>query len=249
MSHLELILLATTSYLASLWLIERWRRWGRKPSPISLTELGRPHLRRALGPVLKALSRSEPRDQRGEELLATLEAGNLEGSRTLQRDLAAALDAPNAALLEATVALVAAEAQRSSFARHGLAVRSLRAARRARAVGVEAVYLEVLLLLGFLSDGLTEDLRLWQSRRLLARAADRELGDPILQLAAALRSAVAGQQAEAVAALARAFYHARDDRFVAGRILAAPFVEELSPSLIEEARRTLREEETASARE
>ncbi len=76
-----------------------------------------------------------------------------------------------------------------------------RRARRARTLGTsEASYLEVLVLLGFLSDGLTEDLRLWQSRRLLTRAG-RGPDDPLLQLALALRSAAAGQQAEAVAAL------------------------------------------------
>jgi len=235
--HLELILLATTSYLASLWLIERWRRWRGRPSNVSLAELGRPHLRRALDAVVKAAPGAMSRD-RSEALLAALEGGDLEKSRALASDLTVELDAPQAALLEAAVDLVAAGLQRSAFSRHRLAVRSLRAARRAHPVGIEAVYLEVLALLDFLSDGLTEDVRLLQSRRLLKRAG-RESEDPLLQLATALRSAVAGQQAESIAALARAFYHARGDRFVAGRILAAPFVEELSPSLAEEARRAL----------
>jgi hypothetical protein len=239
MGHLELILLATTSYLGSLWLIGRWRRWRGKPSIVSLAELGRPHLRRALDPVVKALSGSESGGNRSEALLAALEAGDLEKGRSLQRDLMPALDAPKAALLEAAIGLVAAGLERSAFSRHRLAVRSLRAARQARSLGIEAIYLEVLVLLDFLSDGLTEDVRLLQSRRLLKRAAGRASEDSLVQLALALRSAVAGQQAESIAALARAFYHARGDRFVAGRILAAPFVEELSPSLMEEARHAL----------
>jgi hypothetical protein len=237
--HLELVLLATTSYLASLWVIERWRRWSRKPSSVSLEELGRPHLRRALAPIAKALAARDPQDHRVEELLAALEARDLEKGRVLRRVLAPELDAPRAALLEATVELVEASAERSAFVRHGLAVRALRAARRARSLGIEAIYLEVLILLDFLSDGLTEDVRLLQSRRLLRAAATRGSDDPLLQLALALRSAAAGQQAEAIAALARAFYYAREDGFVAGRILAAPFVEELSPSLMEEARRAI----------
>ncbi len=239
MGHLQLFLLATTSYLASLWLIERWRRWGRRPSSVSLEELGRPHLRRALAPVLKAIAPSDPEGGRGEALLAALEARDLAKSRALQRDLAPGLDAPSLALLDAAVELVAASLERSAFLRHRLAERALRASRRARPLGIEAVYLEALVLLNFLSDGLTEDVRLWQSRRLLTRAAGRGSEDPLLQLAFALRGAVAGQQAEAIAALARAFYYAREDRFVAGRILATPFVEELSPSLMEEARRAL----------
>lgn len=245
MGHLELILLATTSYLGSLWVIERWRRFGRKPSRVSLEQLGRPHLRRALEPVLRAFAPADPQGARGAELLRALEARDLERSRALNRELSAGLEAPLepplAALLDAAIELVAAEAGRSSFARYGAAVRSRRASRRARAVGVEAVYLEVLALLGFLSDSLTEDVRLLQSRRLLQRVSKPSSEDPLVQLAAALRSASGGQPAEAVAALARAFYHARDDRFIAGMILAAPFVEELSPSLREEARRALAE--------
>ncbi len=240
MGHLELILLATTSYLASLWLIGRWRRWRGKPSAVSLAELGRPHLRRALEPVVKDASRQPGLgSSRAEALVTALEADDLERGRALQRDLTPALEAPKAALLEAAIGLVAAGRERSAFSRHRLAVRSLRQARRARPLGIEAVYLEVLVLLNFLSDGLTEDIRLLQSRRLLKGATGRASEDPLLQLAHALRSAVAGQQAESIAALARAFYHARGDRFVATRILAAPFVEELSPSLMEEARRAL----------
>jgi hypothetical protein len=237
--HLELALLATTSYLASLWLIERWRRWRRRPSSVSLEELGRPHLRRVWAPIAKALTGRNPQDHRVDELLALLEARELEKSRALQRILATELDAPRAALLEAGVELVAASVERSAFTRHGLAVRALRAARRARSLGIEAVYLEVLILLDFLSDGLTEDIRLLQSHRLLRAAASRGSDDPLLQLAIALRSAAVGQQAEAIAALARAFYYAREDGFVAGRILAAPVVEELSTSLREEARRAI----------
>jgi hypothetical protein len=241
MGHLELILLATTSYLGSLWVLERWRRSGRKPSLVSLAELGRPHLRRVLAPVVRAIAPLDPEGARAAELLAALEGRDPELGRQLSRDLAPGLGAPTAALLEAAVELVAASTGSSSFARYRAAVRARRASRRARPVGIEAVYLEILILLGFLSDGLTEDLRLLQSKRLLRRISEPRSEDPLVQLAAALQSAASGQPAEAVAALARAFYHARDDRFIAGLILAAPFVEELSPSLREEARRALAE--------
>jgi hypothetical protein len=121
-----------------------------------------------------------------------------------------------------------------------VASEALRGARRARPLGAPARYLEALTLLGYLSDTVTADLRLWQSRRVLRVVAATAPDDlPLLQLADALRAAIGGQPQDAVAGLARAFYHARSDVFIAGRILAVPLVDELSPGLTDEARKLL----------
>jgi hypothetical protein len=240
MGHLELIALMTLSYLASLWGIERWRRWGRRTSEVSLAVLGRPHLRRALAPVSSAWEALGIQvSDRGRALIDRLETGDVAQARQLWVGLSPGLDDEHNALLEAAIELVAAGIQPSALRRHRSAVRARHASRRARGLGLPAIYLEVLVLLGFLSDSLTADLRLWQSKRLLALAARLAPADPLLQLASAQRSARAGQSAEAIAALARALYHARGDRFVATLIASAPFVEELSPGLVEEARREL----------
>ena len=229
MGHAELLVVVTSSYLLSLWGLERWRRFGKRVSSHSRRELSQPHLRRALGPLWSIAAN-------GDALLTALERRDPQ-ARALAAAAASGLAPPQRALLAAAVGLWEAEQQTSVFQRYRLARRALRQARAARALGVPAAYLECLLLLGILSDGLIEDLRLWQTGRLLRHWLRRQPGDPLLQLALALRCAVGGAPTEAVAALARALYHARGDPFVASCILAFPLVEELAPGLAAEARR------------
>ncbi len=225
MSHAELLALVVTSYLASTWGFERWRRFRRRLSNVSLRELSRPHARRVLAPLGAA----------AEPVIRALETSALDEARVAAAALPK-LTPPQTALLTAVLALSEAHAATTELARYRSATRAVSAARRARELGAPAAYLEAIALLGFLADVVTQDLRLWQARRLLERAEGLSPPDPLLQLAAALHAAVAGQPSESVAALARALYHARDDAFVIARIQAAPYVWELSPGLVEETR-------------
>lgn len=228
MSHGELLALVSFSYLVSLWGLERWQRFRGRVSVASRRALARPHVRRALAPLGEAAA----------PVIARLEAHDLAGAQVLAKPLCA-LPAPQPALLEAVLALVEATGQPGELGRYRAGSRAVRAARRAHALGSPALYVEGLALLACLSDGLTEDLRLWQGRRVLERALGLRPDDPLPQLGLSLRAALAGQPELAVAALGRALYHGRGDRFIAELVLAVPLVEELAPGLAEEARRLL----------
>ena len=227
MSHLELLALVSTSYLLSLWGLERWRRFRRRVSSVTRRELTRPHVRRALAPL----------GAQAETVIAALERFDLPAGRAAAKALEG-LTPQQEGLLSAAVGLCDAFSQGSDLARYRAASEALVGARRARQLGPTAAYLESLALLGFLSDSLTEDLRLWQTGRRLSQATLLSPDEPLLQLAAALRSAIAGQPSDCVAALARALYHARADAFVIDCISSVPLVEELSPGLADEARRS-----------
>jgi hypothetical protein len=231
MSHGELLALVLSSYVASTWAFERWRRFRRRLSSVSLKELSRPHIRRVLAPLGAA----------AEPVISALETASAGVFRLPAAQITARavtnLTPAQQALLDATLALSAAHEETSGLERYRAASQAVSFARKARQLGPPAAYLESLAIFGFLSDVFTEDFYLWRTRRLLERAQALAPEDPLLQLAVALRAAVAGEPSESVTALARALYHARDDAFVIARIQAAPYVWELSPGLVEETRR------------
>jgi hypothetical protein len=231
MNNVELALMVTASYLFFLWFYGRLRILrGREaaPAPALFRRLDRAAVLREVGGTAGAGASAlwtEILSDGGEPTSPALEALP-EDWRALARGARWAL---------------AAERAPTALARYEAASRARREARKARglAPGVLPDYLELHVGMAFLTDPLNLEWNIFKTGRALRRALARCGPHPLLHLLAAHRSALAGEAAECVSALARAFFHARDDRYIAELIMASPVVAEQSPALAEQAQRAL----------
>jgi len=230
MNNVELALMVTASYLFFLWFYGRLRILrGREtaPSPVLFRRLDCEAVLRELG----AGGASPP------ALMTEILSGGLEPPREA---VDAIPEGWRPLALSAFWAL-AAERAPTALARYEAAARSRREARLARRVapGVLPDYLELHVLMAFLTDPLNLEWVLFSTGRSLSRALARFGPHPLVHLLVAHRAALSGEAAECVAALARAFFHARDDRYIAELIVASPVVAERSPLLVDQAQRAL----------
>jgi hypothetical protein len=231
MNNVELALMVTASYLFFLWFYGRLRILrGREaaPSPALFRRLDR-------AAVLRELSAMGAADA-----MVLMTEILKEGGQPSDSDIAALAEEWRPLASSAFWAL-AAETAPTALARYEAAARSGREARKARriAAGVLPDYLELHVTLAFLTDPLNLEWILFKTGRSLNQALARIGPHPLLHLLAAHRFALAGEATECVAALTRAFFHARDDRYIAELIVASPVVAERSPALVEQAQRAL----------
>jgi hypothetical protein len=229
-THFWLLAAVSASYIATILVYRRLRAlWGR-------TQGLPPELLRELD--LELLFASLQREPPGlRPLLDLLEGGDLPAAQAIWPALAADLPASTRSLIEAVLALSQAQREPRRLARYLLAARARRLASQALAGGSapEPSYVWLVATLGYLTDAVNLELVLWQSGRRLRRSLEQHGQAPLLHLAAALRSATAGETAESLQALARALYHSQGDRFVAALILGLPRISELAPGLAAEA--------------
>jgi hypothetical protein len=233
MNNVELALMVSASYLFFLWFYGRLRILrGRElaPAPSLFRRLDRAAVLRELG----AAAGPEGAPALLTDVLgdghAPPPSGALDGLPENWRLLASS-----------AVWALAAERATTALARYEAAARCRREARKARRVapGVLPDYLELHVAMAFLTDPLNLEWMIFKTGRSLTRALSRFGPHPLLHLLAAHRSALSGEAAECVAELARAFFHARDDRYIAELIVASPVVAERSPALVEQAQRAL----------
>jgi hypothetical protein len=233
MNNVELALMVMTSYLFFLWFYGRLRILrGRESAPS--VALFRRLDREA---VLQALALAT-RLQAPPALLEPMKVGQ---SAAESLALAEALPAGMREAAKSALLALSAEHASSALARFEAAAQSRRLARRAGRVsaGVLPEYLELHATMSFLTDGLNLEWTLFRAGRSLRRALARFGPHPLLHLLVAHRAALAGESVECVSALARAFFHAREDRFIAELIAASPVIAELSPALALQAREAL----------
>ncbi|MHB8419837.1 MAG: hypothetical protein ACYDCL_17315 [Myxococcales bacterium] len=226
MDHLGLISLVSLSYLATILVYRRALAMWRRSQGLPPRLLRRLHVRAALAPLVREAPELS-------EVTELLEVGRVEEARSSWQLLAASLRADRRPWVEALLALAQAEREPRLMPRYRHAVRARRLAREARRSTAEAAptYLYLTAALGYLADPLNLEIVLWQSGRALRRALAARPKEPLLHLSAALRAAVSGETAEALGALARALYHAQDDRFLAAFIAGLPRLAELAPAL------------------
>jgi hypothetical protein len=231
MNNVELALMVSASYLFFLWFYGRLRILrGREagPPPGLFKRLDR-------GAILRELGTSSGGD--APALVAQiLREGDEPPSSSLE-----ALPERWRPLVRSVQWALAAERAPTALARYEAAARSRREARNARRAGAGALpdYVELHVAMAFLTDPLNLEWTIFKTGRSLSRALSRFGPHPLLHLLAAHRSALSGEAAECVAALARAFFHARDDLYIAELIVACPAVAERSPVLVEQAQRAL----------
>jgi hypothetical protein len=244
-THLELLLAISASYGASLLLYERWRRFRGRARGLSPKALRRVHYQGVLAPLLlqapQALAGAIP------EIGQAATRGDLVEARSRWTALASEpgslIPEGTRSWVEAALLLGEAEQALGTWRRYELAARARWAARRASRRSPSSAgprYLWLLANLGYLADPLNSELVLLHSGWALRRALEICGPDPLLYLAAALRATVAGRTVEATDALARALYHGRGDRFIAGVIAGLPSISELAPTLADQAAQALR---------
>jgi hypothetical protein len=233
MNNVELALMVTASYLFFLWFYGRLRilRGRDAAPPLALfrrldreavvRELNCPERPEALPPIVEALrlGRCDPQSLL---LVEALPSGMREAAQS------------------ALWALSAEQAQ-SALARFEAAAQARRSARSAGKIapGVLPEYLDLHVTMAFLTDGLNLEWVIFRTGRALRRLLSHFGTHPLPHLESAHREALRGEPAECIAALARAFFHARDDRFIAELIVASPAIAEKSPALAQQAQRAL----------
>jgi hypothetical protein len=234
--HVGLIALVSLSYLATILIYRRTRLLLRRSQGIPPRLLRRVHARAVLAPLVREAAELA-------ELVEPLEVGRVAEAASTWKLLAASLRADRRPWVEALLALAEAEREPGALRRYRAAARARRLAAEACRGTSEAAptYLYLQAALGYLADPLNLELVLFSTGRRLRRALHGSPKDPLLHLSASLRAAVAGEAAESLAALARALYHARGDRFIASLVASVPRIDDRDPSLAAEAARILDE--------
>jgi hypothetical protein len=233
MHNVELALMVAASYLFFLWFYGRLRilrgRESAPPLPLFRRLDGEAVLRELIAPGEAELPRA---------IVEALRSGRCEAATFYLVD--SLPEGAREATRSALFALSAQEAT-STLARFEAAARARRAARRAGRLASSVLprYLEIHVTLAYLTDGLNLEWVVFRAGRTLRRSLARFGAHPLLHLESAHRDALRGEASECLAALARAFFHARDDRFIAELIVAAPAIAEKSPALLEQAQRAL----------
>jgi hypothetical protein len=230
MNNIELALLVAASYLFFLWFYGRLRILrGREtaPSLLLFRRLDR------MG-ILRELAEADG-------TVRSLWARILDGDRAPDDSDIEAIAGDWRPLTRSLVWALEAERAPTALARYDAAARSRGEARKAHKFprGALREYLEIHVALAFLTDPLNLEWILVTSRLAIGRALALYGPHPLLHLLAAHRFSLAGEAEECLAALARAFFHARDDRYIAELIVAAPAVADRSPALLAEAQRAL----------
>ncbi len=233
MNNVELAMMVTASYLFFLWFYGRLRilRGREKAPPLGLFR----RLDRAA--VVRELALAE----RSPALTLIVDALTLGRGDPQLLELAEALPRGARELVRSALHALLAEHATSALARFEAASQAQRLAMRAGKIApsVLSEYLALHVTMAFLTDGLNLEWVVFRTGRALRRALGVYSAHPLLHLSSAHREALRGQSAECVAALARAFFHARDDRFIAQLIADSPLIAEQSPALAQQAQRAL----------